>query len=223
MINLTAAVFALELMSSSLSPSLPGRLTVVSRSRGSALGHVQQKPATPVATGPTTTAASPSALPADYVIGPEDALTVSYWKEKELSADVVVRPDGMISLPLLNDIQASGLTPEQLRVRVSEAASKYVTEPNVTVVIRQVHSRKVYITGQVTRPGSYPLAGPTTVLQLIATAGGLQEYADREGIVVIRTDKGQQISYKFNYKQVMKRQKLEQNIELKPGDTVVVP
>ncbi len=118
-------------------------------------------------------------------------LAIVFWNEKEMSADVVVRPDGKISLPLLNEIQASGLTPEQLRESITAAADEFVQDPRVAVVVKAINSRKVFITGQVFKPGPYPLGGPTTVLQLIAMAGGLQEYADKEKIGVLRTENGQ--------------------------------
>ena len=102
-------------------------------------------------------------------------MSIVYWREKDLSADVVVRPDGLISLPLLNDVNASGLTPEQLRVAISQGASKFVEEPTVSVVVKAINSRKVFITGQVAKPGPVPLGGPMTVLQLIAMAGGVAE------------------------------------------------
>jgi polysaccharide export outer membrane protein len=161
--------------------------------------------------------------PAGYVIGPEDQLAVVYWREKDMSADVVVRPDGMISLPLLNDISASGLTPDQLRLVITQGATKFIEEPTVSVVVKAINSRKVYITGQVGKPGPYPLGGPTTVLQLVATAGGVAEYADKSKVMVIRTENGKQVTFRFNYEDVMKGKNLSQNIELKPGDTVVVP
>ena len=161
--------------------------------------------------------------PADFVIGPDDVLTVVFWREKDMSGDVSVRPDGKISLPLLNDVQASGLTPEQLRVQLTEAASKFIEEPTVTVVVKAINSRRVFITGQVTKPGPYPLAGPTTVLQLIAMAGGVLEYADAKNIAILRTEEGRPVSFRFNYKDVSQRKNLKQNIELKPGDTIIVP
>jgi len=161
--------------------------------------------------------------PAGYTIGPEDQLSIVYWREKDLSADVVVRPDGLISLPLLNDVMASGLTPEQLRVSITKGASKFVEEPTVSVVVKAINSRKVFITGQVGKAGPYPLGGPTTVLQLIATAGGVAEYAKKSEIVVLRNENGKQTTFPFNYEQVMKRKNLAQNIELLPGDTVIVP
>jgi polysaccharide export outer membrane protein len=161
--------------------------------------------------------------PAGYVIGPEDTLAVVYWREKDMSADVVVRPDGMISLPLLNDINAAGLTPDQLRLAITEGATKFVEEPTVSIVVKAINSRKVFITGQVAKPGPYPLGGPTTVLQLIATAGGVAEYADKSKIMIVRAEGGKQTTLKFNYQDVMKGKNLSQNIELKPGDAIIVP
>jgi polysaccharide export outer membrane protein len=163
------------------------------------------------------------AVPGDYVIGPDDVLTIVFWREKELSGDVAVRPDGKISLPLLNDVEAAGLTPEELRLRVTAAAQKLIEEPTVTVVVKQINSRKVFITGQVAKPGPYPLNGPTTVVQLLAIAGGVLEYADEKNIAIMRTENGKSVSLRFNYDQVKKRRNLEQNIQLKPGDTIIVP
>jgi polysaccharide export outer membrane protein len=131
--------------------------------------------------------------------------------------------DGKISLPLLNDVQAAGLTPPQLRERLTELAQKYLEDPNVTIVVRQINSRKVFITGQVNRAGTYPLSGPTTVMQMLATAGGLHEFADKKNIRILRTENGKQIALRFNYKDVRQGKNLKQNIELKPGDTIIVP
>jgi polysaccharide export outer membrane protein len=168
-------------------------------------------------------AAASVALPPDYVIGPDDVLSIVFWRDKNMSLDVTVRPDGKITLPLLNDITAAGLTPTDLRDRVTEAAGQYLEDPNVTVIVRQVNSRKVFVTGEVARPGPYPLTGPTTVLQMLATAGGVQEYADLKNIAVIRVENGRAMTYRFNYKDVARRKNLRQNIELKPGDTIIVP
>lgn len=172
---------------------------------------------------PPATAPSGTELAPDYVIGPDDVLAIVFWREKELSGEVTVRPDGRISLPLLNDISAAGLTPDQLRDRVLQRAATLVEDPQATVVVKTVNSRKVFITGMVERPGSYPLTNRTTVLQLIATAGGLREFAKSGDIVMIRNDKGRETRFQFDYKEVVKGKKLEQNLELKPGDTVVVP
>ena len=162
-------------------------------------------------------------MPADYVIGPGDVLAIVFWRDEQLSLDVVVRPDGKISMPLLNDIDAAGLTPEQLRHKVLEAASKLIEGPNVAVVVKAINSRLVYITGKVTKAGPYPIIGSLNVLQLIATAGGLQEYADSKNIVIMRVRSNQTQSFKFNYKEVVSQRQLQRNIQLLPGDTVVVP
>ncbi len=181
-----------------------------------------KRPATP--TG-NVSAAVPVSVPVspDFVIGPDDVLGVYVWKEADVSGDVTVRPDGKISIPLLNDIHAAGLTPDQLRQTITEAAKKFLEEPTVTVVVRAINSRKVFVTGQVAKAGPYPLTGPTTVLQLLAQAGGVLEWAAVDRIVVLRNENGQPVSFQFNYKEVSRRKKLEQNILLKPGDTVIVP
>jgi polysaccharide export outer membrane protein len=183
----------------------------------------QPAPTTPSSAASPQTLAAPATEPPSYVIGPDDSLAILFWSEKELSGDVIVRPDGKISLPLLNEIQAAGLTPEQLRASLTRAAQKYVEDGTVTVVVKAINSRRVFITGQVTKPGAYPLPGPMTVLQLIAIAGGLVEYADAKNISVIRTENGTSLSYPFNFNDVRNRKNVEQNIELKPGDTVIVP
>jgi len=177
------------------------------------------------AAGQAQTPAPPSpanGVNGEYVIGPGDILGIVFFREKELSGDVAVLPDGRITLPLLNEMPAAGLKPEELRQRIMEGARKFVTDPTLTVVVRQVNSRRVFITGMVAKAGFYPLYQATTVLQLIATAGGLLEYANKENIIVIRIENGRQSSYRFNYKEVSEQKNLDQNIELKPGDTVVV-
>ncbi len=161
--------------------------------------------------------------PAGYVIGPGDVLGIKFWQQDGLSGDVVVRPDGKISVPLLNDVQASGQTPQQLGEQIGTAAKRWVQDPNVTVIVRQVNSRAVYITGQVVRAGRYPLNGSTSILQLIAMAGGLAEWADSENVTVMRSEQSGFVTHRFNYKDVVARKNLAQNIELRPGDTVIVP
>jgi polysaccharide export outer membrane protein len=183
---------------------------------GAAL-HAQTPAAAPRAQSPAP------AVPPDYVIGAEDVLSVVYWRDKEMSTEVSVRPDGKISLPLLDDLQAAGLTPIELRDHLVERSRRYIEDPSVSVVVKQINSRKVFITGEVAKPGPYPLTAPTTVLQLIALAGGLRDYADAKKIVIVRAESGHQISYAFNYKDAASRRNLKQNIELKPGDTVIVP
>ena len=163
-------------------------------------------------------------LPRGYVIGPEDVLGVLVWREADVSGDVTVRPDGMITLPLVGDTQAAGIQPETLASQIETLVGEYLTEPNVTVIVRQVNSRKAFITGEITEPGAYPLIGPLTVVQLIALAGGLTEFADQKRISIVRTgDDGQTKTIRFNYKWITEGKELDQNIQLRPGDTVVVP
>jgi polysaccharide biosynthesis/export protein len=179
------------------------------------------RPATPAAS--LTVVPKGVDTPPDYVIGPDDVLSIVFWRDNDLSHDVAVRPDGKISLPLINEVQASGLTPEQLRAALTTAANKFVEDPAITVVVKAINSRKVFITGQVAKPGPYSLSGPTTVLQMIATAGGVAEYAKSDRIMVMRTENGKTIGRRFNYKDVSQGRNLQQNLELKPGDTIVVP
>ena len=180
-----------------------------------------QQTRTDPAAGRGSTAAT--AIRPDYIIGPDDVLTIVFWRDKDMSGDVVVRPDGKISVPLLREIEAAGSTPEQLRARLVEAATKYLEEPDATVVVKEIHSRNVFITGNVAKPGTYPLTTGMKVLQCIALAGGVLEYADTKNIVVIRNEIGRQQYHKFNYNDVIRQKRTEQNLELKPGDTIVVP
>ena len=159
----------------------------------------------------------------DYTVGVGDVLNIVFWRNMELSGEVVVRPDGKITVPLVKDVNAVGLTPAQLQTELETAAKRFIQEPDVTVSVRTINSRKVYITGNVVRPAAYPLHGPTTVLQFIAQAGGVLEFAKSDEIVVMRTENGKASSFKFNYGEVKRAKNLAQNIELKPGDTVIVP
>jgi polysaccharide export outer membrane protein len=206
--------------------SLAGLVAVVCHASVAAASA--QEAQAPTAPPPASTATAPAPptgveLPPGYVIGPDDILTVVFWRDKEMSTEVAVRPDGKVTLPLVNDIDAAGKTPDQLRQHITEAASRFVEAPTVTVVVKAINSRKVFITGMVSKSGAFPLSGPTTVLQLISMAGGLHEFADSKNIIINRIENGKQVALKFNYNDVRKGKKLEQNIELKPGDTVVVP
>ena len=177
-----------------------------------------------VAPAPVPAAAQVAiAPPEDFVIGANDVLGVVFWKEPDISGDVAVRPDGRITLPVIGEMQAAGLRPEQLQAEILARAAKYVTDPNVAVVVRTINSRRVFVTGRVTTPGGHPLNGPLTVLQAIALAGGLTEYADAKNITILRTTKAETVRFQFNYKDVAKGKSLQQNIALMPGDTVVVP
>lgn len=187
------------------------------------VGYAQAPASPPADPSPQMPVMTGVEVPDHYVIGPGDLLGIVFWREKELSGDVAVLPDGRITLPLINEMTAAGLTPEQLRASLIEAARQFVTDPTATVVVRQVNSRRVFVTGMVAKPGQYPLYQTMSVLQLIATAGGLLEYAKGEDIVIIRREPSQIVSYSFNYKEVVRKKNLHQNIDLKPGDTVVVP
>ena len=161
--------------------------------------------------------------PPDYIIGADDILAIRFWREDSMNADVVVRPDGKITLPLINDIQAAGLTPIALCSAITDAAKRYLVEtPTVSVLVKEINSRKVYITGQVGKPGPYEMSGQMTVVHLITMAGGLAEFADKKNITVIRTENGKQFSYRVNYADISKGKNLSQNIALRPGDTIIV-
>jgi polysaccharide biosynthesis/export protein len=140
-----------------------------------------------------------------------------------MSGEVTVRPDGRISLPLLNDVAAAGLTPEQLRTRLIDEARRYVETPNATVIVKAINSRKVFITGMVAKPGPYPLTSRLTVVQLIAMAGGLNEYAEAGKIVIMRGENGRVLPLRFDYTKLAEGKNVSQNVELRPGDTVIVP
>jgi polysaccharide biosynthesis/export protein len=171
-----------------------------------------------------STAPAPAAIPrpSDYVIGAEDVISVVFWKEKDLSADVVVRPDGKISLPMLNDVQAAGLTPEQLAEFVEKAALQYVRDPEATVIVKEIRSRKITVIGQVSKSGTFPLSSGMTVLQAIGEAGGFTEDANKSDITIVRIESGVERRHKFNYNEVVKGKKTQQNIRLVPGDTILV-
>lgn len=159
---------------------------------------------------------------ATYVIGADDTLYISVWKEPELTETIPVRADGMISLPLLNDVQAAGLTPMQLGAAITEKLKKYVSEPHVTVIVTQMNSKRVYVTGEVLHPGAMNLTPEMTVLQALASAG-FSQFANTKSIYVLRNENGAQKKYPVNYKQLIKGQGNGRNIMLKPGDTIVVP
>jgi polysaccharide biosynthesis/export protein len=163
-----------------------------------------------------------SAADSPYVIGPDDTLHINVWKEPDLTNTLPVRPDGMISLPLLNDVQAAGLTPMQLAVSITEKLKKYVAHPHVTVVVTAMNSQRVFVLGEVQHTGTMPLTPGMTVLQALASAG-LTQFANTKGIYVLRVQNGKQQKIAFNYKGVVKGESMAQNVVLKPGDTVVVP
>jgi polysaccharide biosynthesis/export protein len=186
---------------------------------------------TPVASARSASDAGEAAKPAAvaattdpaYQIGPEDVLDISVWKEPEVSRVVPVRPDGRISLPLINDVQASGMAPQQLAKAISEKLRKYLNEPQVTVIVTQINSQRVYVVGEVLKAGAFALTPGMTVLQALSSAGGFTTFADVKKIHVMRTHDGKHMELPFNYRDVLKGDNPDQNIKLEPGDTVVVP
>lgn len=188
------------------------------------------RPSNSVANGAAdATAAKGSTVPptgitsgATYVIGADDMLHVSVWKEPDLTATLPVRPDGKISLPLLDDVQAAGLTPMQLADSITVRLKKFIADPRVTVVVTAMTSQRIFITGEVTHSGATPLLPNMTMLQALSAAGFTQ-FANVKGIYLLRMENGKQTKLPFNYKEVVKGMRPEQNIMLRPGDTVVVP
>lgn len=170
-----------------------------------------------------TTAHAPATQDPSYVIGAQDVLDVDVWKEKELTRTVEVRPDGKISLPLLNDIEAAGLTPMQLAANITDGLKKFITDPQVTVIVTQINSQRVYILGEVTKPGAYPLLPGMNVLQALSSAGGFTMFANTKKIYILRQQNGRQQKFAFNYKEVISGKDTNQNIVLRAGDQVVVP
>jgi len=158
-----------------------------------------------------------------YLIGPDDQVDVSVWGEPTISRSVPVRPDGRISLPLLNDVQAAGLTPMQLGAEITAGLKKYIEAPQVTVIITRASSLHVFILGEVTRAGAYPLLPKMTVLAALSSAGGFSPFAKRSKVHILRTENGKQITIPFNYKEAVSGQHPEQNVILRAGDTIVVP
>ena len=166
---------------------------------------------------PAAAASSPSA---GYTIGPADMLQINVWKEPDLTRDVTVRFDGMITVPLVGDVQAAGRTPGQLAESLAKSLARFVEVPRVTVAVGQANSARFYVVGQVGKSGEFPLSGRTTVLQGLALAGGFKEFAKPEGIVIVRQD---QTVVPVNYKRIADGKDVTQNVLLAPGDTIVVP
>ncbi len=178
----------------------------------------------PSTTSGGTTVAPPSPAMATYIIGEADVLRINVWKQPEISQlSVVVRPDGMVSVPLVGEIKVSGMTPAQIERTLISELRQYVNEPRVTVTVTEVGSKNVYVTGEVHHPGAYPLVGPLDVLQLIAKAGDVTPYAHRRSVFVLREVNGKKEKVPVNYSRIVHGKNPEQNINLQPGDTVVVP
>jgi polysaccharide biosynthesis/export protein len=167
---------------------------------------------------------SMNTVPDNYIIGPSDVLAITVWKESEFSKTMPVRPDGKISLPLIGEMQASGLTTAQLRQVVGQKLMDYISEPEVNVVVQEIKSRNFNVMGKVIKPGTYDLARPITVLDAIALAGGFQDFAKISKVYVLRRmADGSQRMFPFNYKLVIKGKNLQENMQIQPGDTVVIP
>jgi polysaccharide export outer membrane protein len=188
-----------------------------------ARAHGQQSAQGPAAVSAADASQKPIAQDPNYIIGPQDVLDISVWKESELTRTVPVRPDGKISMPLLNDVRAAGLTPNQLATQITMSLKKFVTDPQVTVIVTQINSQRVYILGEVTRTGAYPLLPGMTMLQALSSAGGFTQFANRKKIYMFRIENGKQVKYPFDYKAVITGKQTEENVELKAGDTIVVP
>jgi len=171
---------------------------------------------------PNPTAPSSSAAGPEYIIGPEDVLHVAVWKETDLTATLPVRPDGKISLPLLDDVQAAGLTPKQLADSITAKLKKYVADPRVTVVVTAINSKRIYMVGEVLHTGAMPMLPNMTVLQALSSAG-INQFANTKGIYVLRTENGKQEKLPVNYRKIIKGDLIQQNYVLQPGDTIVVP
>jgi polysaccharide biosynthesis/export protein len=158
-----------------------------------------------------------------YRIGPQDVLKIDVWKEEQLTRSVPVRPDGKITLPLLNDVQAVGLTPMELARVIGDQLKKYINDPQVTVSVTEINSRRIYVNGEVTKTGAYALLPHMTVLQALSSSGGFTQFARVKNIYVLRAENGKQTKIPFNYKEAISGKNAGQNIELQPGDVIVVP
>ena len=198
--------------------------SVSARTQGQGRKDIKSEGAKVLAAGEVSTPpAKATTDDPNYSIAPEDVLTIDVWKEPEISRTVPVRRDGKISLPLLNDLQAAGLTPTQLGAEIVEKLKATIVHPQVTVIVAQMSSLRVYILGQVTRAGAYPLVPDMTVMQALSIAGGFTPYANLKKIYVMRSENGASRIYPMNYKEVISGRKTQQNIPLKAGDTIVVP
>lgn len=158
-----------------------------------------------------------------YKIGAEDILKIDVWREDQLTRTVPVRPDGRITLPLLNDVRASGLTPMELAGAIRDELKNYINNPQVTVSVMEINSRRIYVTGEVAKSGAFSLLPHMTALQAISSTGGFTQFARPKNIYILRTEHGDQVKLPFNYKEALRGHHPEQNIELQPGDVIVVP
>lgn len=185
-----------------------------------------QEPEKNAAQAPPSKTADTTAKPtgeAEYKIGPQDVLRIDVWKEADISRAIPVRPDGKISLPLLNDLQAAGLTTMELAASIREGLKKFINNPQVTVTLTEINSRRVYCNGEVLKPGALSLLPNMTALQALSSCGGFTQFARIKSIYILRVENGKQVQHPFNYKDVVKGKKPEDNVPLQPGDVIVVP
>lgn len=207
MINITAWIFAGALLAFGAAPAQQSAAPA-------------QQPQTPQQNAAIAAAAVASNDPS-YKIGPQDMLRIDVWKEPDISRIEPVRPDGKISLPLLNDVQAAGLTPMELANKIAEGLKKFMNSPQVTVSVTEINSRRVYVNGEVNRPGAFSLLPAMTALQALSSAGGFTQFANRKKIYVLRTEDGKQVKHPFNYKEVVDGK--APDMPLQAGDIIVVP
>ena len=205
-----AAVIVMMISSMALTQSAPAQPAA------NVMGSAAPEKTAPEKTTPVTVAGP------EYVIGPDDTLHIAVWKEADMSATLPVRPDGKISLPLLNDVQAAGLTPQQLADSVTEKLKKYIADPRVTVVVTAINSKRIFLVGEVSHTGATPLMPNMTVLQALSSAG-INQFAKTKGIYILRTENGKQQKLAVNYHKLIKGEEIDHNYQLQPGDTIVVP
>jgi polysaccharide biosynthesis/export protein len=222
--------FANDKSGKSAEPAIPPSVAAAPQMPPSAPSQLQpMAPATPPVEGPDR-ASAPTGAPVsrgvsdDYLIGSGDTLQISVWKELEVSVpSAVVRPDGRITVPLIKEVEVAGLTPRQAEALISEGLGKFITDPNVTVVVAAINSKKIYVIGAVRKEGTLPYTYGMSVMQALSEAGGLNDYAKRKKIYILRTESGKEYRLDFNYDEVVKGERMEQNILLLPSDTVVIP
>ena len=201
---------------------LAGMLATTAWGQADAKTKEEGKPSAAKATSDKPQSEPSSVAGPDYVIGADDMLHISVWKEPDLTESLPVRPDGKISLPLLNDVVAAGLTPSQLADSITVRLKKYISDPHVTVVVTAMNSQKIYILGEVLHPGTTLLQPNMTVLQALASSGFTQ-FANTKGIYILRNENGKQQKIPVHYRSLIKGEAMDQNLVLKPGDTIVVP
>jgi len=198
----------------------PGGARAQATGQTALVGTVQPPNSDPPAAPGVDVHAQPGA---GYLIGPGDVLNINVWRETEITQKLVVRPDGMITLPLIGDVPATGQTPEQLAEVVSKKLESVLTSPQVSVIVAEVHSKFYVVVGQVAKPGEYPLTRPTTVLEAVSQAGGFRDFAKTGKMYVLHYENGSRVRVPFDYKKVVKGAKSQQDFEVNSGDAIVVP